>query len=135
MFLSVFLIVASQILSPICAPARGATSTYSQSQEVEAELQQLIQSRLKNGQAPLPELPQKSPVSPWAALMDLVSQVYKRKLTLPLILGQPMAHCAFMGMTGITRHRQHIWTTDATYIWLRLQTDSAMMLYLLTKLH
>ncbi|KAL0022054.1 hypothetical protein WJX77_011609 [Trebouxia sp. C0004] len=44
------------ILSPVCAPAMGASSTYSQSQDVEAELQRLIQSRLEIGQGPLPEL-------------------------------------------------------------------------------
>ena len=59
--------VVLQVLSPFCEPARGA-STYTQSQDVEAELQQLIQSRLKDGQAPLPELTPKSTVSPCAFL-------------------------------------------------------------------
>jgi len=108
MFVTVFSIVALQILSPFCGPARGASSTYSQSQEVEAELQQLIQSRLKTGQAPLPELAQKSPVSPWAALIDLVSQVYTHKLQAVSRCYHAWvnveAHCAFMGTTGITRH-------------------------------
>ncbi|DBA93481.1 TPA: hypothetical protein ACH3X3_013581 [Trebouxia sp. C0006] len=44
------------IMSPVCAPAMGASSTYSQSQEMEAELQRLIQSRLETGQGPLPVL-------------------------------------------------------------------------------
>ena len=59
--------IVLQVLSPFCEPARGA-STYTQSQDVEAELQQLIQSRLKDGQAPLPELTPKSTVSPCAFL-------------------------------------------------------------------
>ncbi|KAL0021085.1 hypothetical protein WJX79_001298 [Trebouxia sp. C0005] len=44
------------IMSPVCAPAMSASSTYSQSQELEAALQQMIQSRLETGQGPLPEL-------------------------------------------------------------------------------
>lgn len=44
------------IMSPVCAPAMGASSTYSQSQEMEAELQHLIESRLETGQGPLPLL-------------------------------------------------------------------------------
>ncbi|KAA6427701.1 MAG: hypothetical protein FRX49_02364 [Trebouxia sp. A1-2] len=43
-------------MSPVCAPAMSASSTYSQSQELEAALQQMIQSRLETGQGPLPEL-------------------------------------------------------------------------------
>ncbi len=78
--MTLFLIVALQYLSPVCAPAMGASSTYTQSQEVEAELQHLIQSRLETGQAPLPELrAQKSVVSSWAALLDLASQAYTHK--------------------------------------------------------
>lgn len=50
--------VALQALSPSSALAKTA-STYSQSRDLEAEMQQLIQSR----QAPLPEAEKKSTVS------------------------------------------------------------------------
>ena len=64
-----FFILALQIMSPVCAPAMGASSTYSQSQEMEAELQRLIQSRLETGQGPLPVLrEEKSVVSSWFPL-------------------------------------------------------------------
>ena len=74
MFMTVLFIVALQIISPVCAPAVGASSTYRQSQELEADLERLIQSRLDTGQGPLPEIrEQKSVVSSWAALTDLAS--------------------------------------------------------------
>ena len=81
MVMKVLFIVALQIMSPVCAPAMGASSTYSQSQELEAELQHLVQSRLDAGQGPLPELrAQKSVVSSWAALINFASQAYTHKL-------------------------------------------------------
>ena len=51
-------------MSPSSALAKSA-STYSQSRDLEAEMQQLIQSR----QAPLPEAEKKSAVSYCASLM------------------------------------------------------------------
>ena len=64
--------VVSQAASPSCASARS-TSTYNQSRDIEAEMQQLIQAR-KNGQAPLPELKPKSAVSPCVDLTTCVHQ-------------------------------------------------------------
>ncbi len=47
-------------------------------------------------------------MSPWAALMDLVSQVYTHKLTLPLILGQPIGTLCINGHdrdhTALSKH-------------------------------
>ena len=96
-------ILALQIMSPVCAPAMGASSTYSQSQEMEAELQHLIESRLETGQGPLPLLrAQKSVVSSWSALNDLATQAYTRKLKL--------FNTMIMWMHGsLCRHVLHLW--------------------------
>jgi len=40
-----------QAISPACAFARGGSTLHSQSRDMEAEMQQLIQSRLKTGQS------------------------------------------------------------------------------------
>ncbi len=46
----------TQVMSPACAFARGGSTLRDQSRDMEAEMQQLIQSRLKTGQSSLPEL-------------------------------------------------------------------------------
>ncbi len=50
------IVTVTQVISPACAFARGGSTLRDQSRDMEAEMQQLIQSRLKTGQSSLPEL-------------------------------------------------------------------------------
>ena len=52
-----------QALTPFSASARGSAALSTQSRDMEAEMQKLIQSRVKDGQPPLPELKLRSGVS------------------------------------------------------------------------
>ena len=50
------LVNVTQVMSPPCALARGGSTLRDQSRDMEAEMQQLIQSRQRTGQSSLPGL-------------------------------------------------------------------------------
>lgn len=52
-----------QVVTPLSASARGAPALSTQSRDVEAELQKLIQARQKDGQTAFSELKSRSGVS------------------------------------------------------------------------
>ena len=73
-----------QALTPLSAWARGSAALSTQSRDMEAEMQKLIQSRVKEGQPPLPELKLRSGVSYCSLLsVKLLSRSTTANLPLP----------------------------------------------------
>jgi len=71
----------TQVMSPPCAFARSGSTLRDQSRDMEAEMQQLIQSRLKTGQSSLPELKLNSVISCAKSKVDASQSLLGSTLT------------------------------------------------------